>query len=66
MKLFDIRRETIRKHQNRDWETTTHRNMDGFRRRTWPALQRYEWMLIDNDVAWPDYKSKTNVKPGDT
>ena len=57
-----IRKKSARPNQNQEWETKMYRRVNDGSKKTRPEFQMYGWILIEKDVASPDYKSKTNVQ----
>ena len=50
--------KAIAQHQHQEWKTTLYRRSNDIWKFTGPSLKRYEWGVMEKDIAWHDYKKK--------
>ena len=54
--------KAIGKPRSQEWETSMRRSANDVRKAKRPALKRHEWMLIEKEVTWHEYKGGPNVQ----
>ena len=56
-------RKSIWQHQNKEWETTLHRSVNGASKTTTrPSQKRLGWILTEKEITRPEYKETTKLE----